>query len=77
MLLSSTPTSSFIARAEGVKALNISQIESSALQPVTPTMSPSLPLLPQTQRKHKMQKMREIQKLVNAQITAIEVITYI
>ena len=75
MLPLSTSTSSFIARAEGLKAPNNSQIESSALQPVTPTMSPSLPLLPQTPAKHKMQNMRDIQKLVNAQITAMEVIT--
>ena len=75
MLPLSTPTSSFIARAEGLKAPNINQIELSAIQLVTPTMSPSLPLLPPTTAKHVMQKMREIQKLVNAQIAAMEVIT--
>ena len=77
MLQLSTPTSSFIARAEGLKAPNISQIELSALQLGTPTMSLSLALLPQTQRKQEIQNMREIQKLVNVQIAAMEVITYI
>ena len=74
MLLLSTPTTSFIAGAEGLKGPNISQIKSPAIQPVTPGMSPSLPLIPPTPKQCEMQKMREIQKLVNAQIAAMEVI---
>ena len=75
MLPLSTPTMSFIAGAEGLKGPNISQIESPALQPVPPGMSPSLPLIPPTSAQWEMQNMKEIQKLVNAQIAAMEVIT--